>query len=54
MATLLITSDKGFWDTVKIIVAAHLPLMVVEGFITMFTVQFLAKVQPEFLQTRSL
>lgn len=49
MALLLITSDSGFFDTAAIILAAHVPLMVVEGFITMFTVLFLAKVQPDFL-----
>ena len=33
MALALVTTDKGFLDSVKIIFAAHLPLMVVEGFI---------------------
>lgn len=54
MAAALVTSDRGFWDSVKIIFAAHLPLMVVEGFVTMFTVLFLAKVQPEFLHKNTL
>jgi cobalt/nickel transport system permease protein len=54
MALALLTSDKGFWDSVKIIFAAHLPLMIIEGFITMFTVLFLAKVQPEFLHNETL
>lgn len=50
MALLLVTSDRGFFDPARIIFAAHLPLMVVEGFITMFIVLFLAKVQPDFLK----
>ena len=50
MALALALSDTGFLATAKIIVAAHLPVMIIEGFITMFTVSFLAKVQPDILQ----
>ncbi len=49
MALALAASDRGFVRSAQILVAAHLPLMVVEGIITMFAVAFLAKVQPEFL-----
>jgi len=49
MALALITSDSGFFDTAVLILAAQLPLMIIEGFITMFAVLFLAKVQPDFL-----
>lgn len=49
MALTLVFSDKGFVTTAKLIFAAQLPLMIIEGFITMFTVIFLAKVQPDFL-----
>lgn len=49
MATTLIASDKGFFDTAALILAAQLPLMIVEGFVTMFIVGFLAKVHPDFL-----
>jgi cobalt/nickel transport system permease protein len=49
MALALITADKGFFDTALLIFTTQLPLMVVEGFITMFAVMFLAKVQPDFL-----
>lgn len=49
MSLLLIISDKGFFDTAILIITTQIPLMVVEGFITMFAVLFLAKVQPEFL-----
>jgi cobalt/nickel transport system permease protein len=50
MVLALAWSDKGFLEVAKLIFAAHLPLMFVEGIITMFAVSFLAKVQPEFLQ----
>ena len=49
-ALALTLSDTGFLATAKIIVAAHLPVMIIEGFITMFTVSFLARVQPDILQ----
>ncbi len=49
MALALITSDSGFFDTAVLILAAQFPLMIIEGFITMFAVLFLAKVQPDFL-----
>jgi len=52
MALALALSDTGFLATAKIIVAAHLPVMIIEGFITMFTVSFLARVQPDILQLR--
>lgn len=49
MALALSSTDKGFIQVAKLVVAAHVPLMVIEGVITMFAVSFLAKVQPEFL-----
>ena len=50
MALALASTDKGFIQAAKLVVAAHIPLMFFEGIITMFTVTFLAKVQPEFLR----
>ncbi len=50
MATALATTDEGFLQAARLVIAAHIPLMVIEGIITMFTITFLAKVQPEFLQ----
>ena len=50
MALALAFSDSGFIATAKIVVAANLPVMIIEGFITMFTVSFLARVRPEILQ----
>jgi cobalt/nickel transport system permease protein len=50
MATALWSTDKGFLQTAQLVIAVHIPLMIIEGIITMFTVSFLAKVQPEFLR----
>lgn len=49
MAASLALSDRGFWQIAQLTVVAHLPVMVIEGFITMFTLRFLAKVKPEIL-----
>ncbi len=49
MILSLVVSNKGFVDSAKVIFAAHIPLMIIEGLMTMFIVTFLAKVQPDFL-----
>ncbi len=49
MALALTLSDSGFLATAKVIVVANVPIMIIEGFITMFTVAFLGRVQPEIL-----
>jgi len=49
VAGSLALSDLGFLATAKLIVVANIPVMVIEGFITMFTVAFLARVQPDIL-----
>ncbi len=49
MALALALSDSGFLSTARVIVIANIPVMVIEGFITMFTVAFLVRVQPEIL-----
>ncbi len=50
MALALWTTDKGFIQAARLVVAVHIPLMIIEGIITMFAISFLAKVQPEFLR----
>lgn len=50
MSSALALSDSGFLSIAKMVIAAHLPVMIIEGFITMFTVSFLAKIKPEILQ----
>ncbi len=51
MSSALALSDSGFFSIAQMVVAAHLPVMIIEGFITMFTVSFLAKIKPEILQS---
>jgi cobalt/nickel transport system permease protein len=49
MAAALAISDTGFIATAKIVLIANLPIMLIEGFVTMFVVLFLARVQPDIL-----
>ena len=49
MALALSLSDEGFIVTAKAVVLANVPIMIIEGFITMFAVGFISKVQPEIL-----
>lgn len=49
-ALVLSLSDEGFITAAKMLIAANLPVIVIEGCITMFTVSFITKVQPEILQ----
>ena len=50
MAAALALSDSGFFDIAKMVIAANIPVMIIEGFVTMFIVSFLMRVQPEILQ----
>lgn len=43
-------SDQGLSRAAAILVASHLPVMLIEGCITLFTIGFLARVQPEILE----
>ncbi len=45
----LALSDEGFLTTAKAVLLGHVPVMLVEGVITLFVVGFLARVQPELL-----
>lgn len=49
MAGALFLSDQGFLHAAVILLTSHLPIMLIEGVITMFVVGFLARVQPEIL-----
>jgi len=49
MACALFFSDSGFLRVAGIVLVSHLPVMLIEGLITMFVVTFLIKVQPEIL-----
>ena len=49
VVAVLTLTDAGFLQTSKLVVLTHMPLMVVEGLITMFVVGYLAKARPELL-----
>lgn len=54
MAGALFLSNKGFLHVAGIVLLSHLPVMLVEGLITMFVVNFLHRVQPEILTLNGL
>jgi cobalt/nickel transport system permease protein len=45
----LVFTDENFLEVSGIIVAAHVPVMIIEGIITAICVTFLRKVKPEML-----
>jgi cobalt/nickel transport system permease protein len=45
----LMFTEGGFLEVAGLLVTAHLPVMVIEGMITVFCVGFLKKVKPEML-----
>jgi cobalt/nickel transport system permease protein len=49
MALSLALSDSGFIATAKLVVIANLPIMLIEGIVTMFAVTFFAKVYPDLI-----
>jgi cobalt/nickel transport system permease protein len=51
-AFALALSDNGFAAAAKAVVIAHVPLMLIEGLITMSAVVFIAKVQPQALRLK--
>ncbi|WP_419174686.1 cobalt transporter CbiM [Desulfosediminicola sp.] len=50
MAASLALADIGFLRAAQLSIVANLPVMVIEGFITMFTVTFIARVHPDILK----
>ena len=46
----LIFTEKNFLKVSYLVVAAHVPIMIIEGLITVFCVAFLKKVQPDMLR----
>jgi cobalt/nickel transport system permease protein len=49
VALSLIFTDENFLEVSGIIVAAHVPVMIIEGIVTAICVAFLNKVKPEML-----
>jgi len=43
-------TEESFISAAKLIVLAHLPIMIIEGIITLFCVAFLKRVKPELLR----
>ncbi len=50
IALCLVTTGEVFINIARAGVIAHLPVIVIEGFITMFTLSFIKKVKPEILE----
>ena len=50
IALFLVWTGESFKEIAAGVVLAHLPVMVIEGFLTMFLVGFLRKVRPEILE----
>jgi cobalt/nickel transport system permease protein len=50
VALALAFTGESFMPAAKVIVLAHLPVMVIEGFITAICVRFLKRVRPEVLE----
>ena len=42
-------SDENFFEVASVAVSAHIPIMIIEGFITLFCIAFIKKVRPEML-----
>jgi cobalt/nickel transport system permease protein len=50
VATALITTGQAFLKVAELVLLAHIPVMIIEGIITLFIFQFLKKVRPEMLE----
>jgi cobalt/nickel transport system permease protein len=51
VAVSLLFTEESFWETSVLIVTAHVPVMVIEGIVTIFAIIFFKKVRPEIFQT---
>lgn len=50
LALLLVTGGEDFLGVAKIALLAHVPVVIIEGLVSAFTIGFLARVKPELLQ----
>ncbi|WP_163337181.1 cobalt transporter CbiM [Desulfopila sp. IMCC35008] len=50
MAASLGLTDQGYIKAAMISIGVHLPVMVIEGFVTMFAVSFIGRVHPDILE----
>lgn len=53
VAVSLLFTEENFWEVSVLIVSAHLPVMVIEGIVTMFVIGFLKKVHPDIFKSVS-
>lgn len=51
LAALLVTGGEDFFGVAKLALAAHVPVIVIEGVVSAFTIGFLARVKPALLQS---
>jgi cobalt/nickel transport system permease protein len=50
VAVALVTTGQSFLQVAELVLLAHIPVMVIEGIITLFVFLFLKKVRPEMLE----
>ncbi len=50
VALSLVFTGEPFLTVSKLVVVAHLPVMVIEGLVTTFCIKFLKQVKPEILE----
>lgn len=50
LAVLLATGGEDFFGVAKIALLAHVPVIIIEGIVSAFTIGFLARVKPALLQ----
>jgi cobalt/nickel transport system permease protein len=50
VAAALLTTGQGFLKVAELVLLAHIPIMIIEGVITLFIFLFLGKVRPEMLE----
>jgi cobalt/nickel transport system permease protein len=50
VAVALLFTGEGFLEVAEMVLAAHIPVMIIEGIITLFVFLFLKKVHPEMLE----
>lgn len=50
VAVALITTGQAFLEVAELVLLAHIPVMLIEGVITLFIFLFLKKVKPEMLE----
>jgi cobalt/nickel transport system permease protein len=51
VALFLLATEKGFFEIAGLVVAANIPVMIIEGIVTAFAIAFLKKVYPDMLPT---